>query len=183
MKAVQPKAVSPSASASASVSTSTEPAVAAPAIRVVKSASCPSLSGKSTLTYELGCTSESEIQIRIKANSGGGFFSQEWISLNSIEEVLAKTAAGTPLTTTALLPIFSGKSVNTAGFLLAVLKEVGLVRPLENKRRCFETVDSALFVEEVNALIASPVNLKADDQPKPVGIDKKDAPKAKKKAA
>ena len=179
MKAVQPKAVA----SSASVSTGTESAVAAPAIRVLKIASCTSLSGKSTLTYELGCTSDSEIQIRIKANSGGGFFSQEWISLKSIEDVLEKTAAGTPLTTTAFLPIFSGRSVNTAGFLLAVLKDVGLVRLLEHKRRCFETVDPALFVGEVNVLIASSVDLKADDQPKPEASNKKDAPKGKKKAA
>lgn len=179
MKAVQPKAVA----SSVPVSTGTESVVAAPAIRVLKIASCPSLSGKSTLSYELGCTSDSEIQIRIKSNSGGGFFSQEWISLKSIEEVLAKTATGTPLTTHALLPLFAGKSVNTAGFLLAVLKAVGLVRPLEDKRRCFETVDPALFVGEVNALIASPVDLKADDQPKPEASNKKDAFKAKKKAA
>ena len=179
MKAVQPKGASPSAS----VSTGSESAVAVPAIRVLKIASCPSLSSKSSLIYELGCTPDSEIQIRIKANSGGGFFSQEWISLSSIEEVLAKTAAGTPLTTTALLPIFSGKSVNTAGFLLAVLKEVGLVRPLENKQRCFETVDPALFVGEVNALITSAVDLKANDQPKPESSNKQAAQKAKKKAA
>ena len=180
MKSVTTKAVA----SSASVSTGTESAVAAPAIRVLKIASCPSLSGKSTLTYELGCTTESEIQIRIKANLGGGFFSQEWISLISIEQVLEKkTAAGTPLTTTALLPIFSGRSVNTAGFIVAVLKEVGLVRPLENKQRCFETVDPALFVGEVNALIDSCVDLKADDQPKPEASNKKGASKAKKKAA
>ena len=179
MKAVQPKAVPPSAS----VSVGTESAVAAPTIRVLKRASGASLSGKSSLSYELGCTSDSEIQIRIKSNSGGGFFSQEWISLKSIDQVLAKTATGTPLTTHALLPLFAGKSVNTAGFLLAVLKEVGLVRPLENKQRCFETVDSALFVGEVNALIASSVDLKADDMPKPEASNKKDAPKAKKKAA
>ena len=179
MKSIQPKAVA----SSVPVSTGTESAVAAPAIRVLKIASCPSLSGKSTLTYELGCTSDSEIQIRIKANSGGGFFSQEWISLKSIEDVLENTAEGTPLTTHALLPLFAGKSVNTAGFLLAVLKEVGLVRPLENKQRCFETVDSALFVGEVNALIDSPVDLKADDQPKPEASNKKGASKAKKKTA
>ena len=179
MKSVSTKAVP----ISASVSTGTESAVAAPTIRVLKIGSCPSLSGKSTLTYELGCTSDSEIQIRIKANSGGGFFSQEWISLKSIEDVLENTAEGTPLTTTALLPIFSGKSVNTAGFLLAVLKEVGLVRPLENKQRCFETVDSALFVGEVNALIDSPVDLKADDQPKSEAGNTQAASKAKKKAA
>ena len=179
MKSVTTKAVT----SPASVSTDTESAVAAPAIRVLKIASCPSLSGKSTLTYELGCTSDSEIQIRIKANSGGGFFSQEWISLKSIEDVLENTAEGTPLTTTALLPIFSGKSVNTAGFLLAVLKAVGLVRPLEDKRRCFETVDPALFVGEVNALITSAVDLKANDQPKPESSNKQAAQKAKKKAA
>ena len=179
MKSVTTKAVA----SSASVSTGTESAVAAPAIRVLKIASCPSLSNKSTLTYELGCTSDSEIQIRIKANSGGGFFSQEWISLKSIEEVLAKTAKGTPISTSSLGALFTGQSSNSKGFFLAALNHAGLVRPLEQKRRCFETVDPALFVGEVNALIASPVDLKVDDQPKPEASNKKDALKAKRKAA
>lgn len=54
-----------------------------PAVRILSVQSCPTISGKSKLTYHLG-VADSEIQIRLYANSGGGFFSKEWISLKAI---------------------------------------------------------------------------------------------------
>ena len=86
MKSIPTKAVPPSAS----VSTGTESAVAAPTIRVLKIASCPSLSGRSSLTYHLGISPDSDIKLRVFANSGGGFFSREWISLKAIQQILEK---------------------------------------------------------------------------------------------
>ena len=185
MKSVSTKAVASSASIAVppSASPSTEPVIAVPAVRVLKIASCPSLSGKSTLTYELGCTTDSEIQLRISANTGGGFFSQEWISLKSIEQILEKTAKGTPITTCALRGLFAGKSVNTAGFILSVLNHVDLVQPLKDKRRCFETIDPGLFVSEITALIDSPVDLTTDKQEQPSAPGKKAASKGKQKPA
>ena len=56
----------------------------APELRILKTGNCPSLSGKSKLTYHIGCTSEFEIQFRVFSNTGSGFFSNEWVSLNSI---------------------------------------------------------------------------------------------------
>lgn len=52
-------------------------------IRIIKASTCPSLSGKSTLTYHIGCNSESDIQFRVVDNTGGGFFSKEWVSVNA----------------------------------------------------------------------------------------------------
>ena len=48
-----------------------------PTMRILKVATCPSSSGKATLTYHIGCTSEEDIQFRVVANRGGGFFSLE----------------------------------------------------------------------------------------------------------
>ena len=48
-----------------------------PPIRVLKEDSCRSLSGKSSLTYHVGCTAEFEVHFRLAASTGGGFFSDE----------------------------------------------------------------------------------------------------------
>ena len=46
-------------------------------MRVLKTSSCKTLSGKSTLTYQIGCNPDSIIHLRISRNDGGGFFSPE----------------------------------------------------------------------------------------------------------
>jgi len=85
-------------------------------INIVKVDSCPSLTGKSTLTYHIGCNAD-EIQIRVHANTGGGYFSKEWIAFSVIQETLAKQTK--PFSSMLLKPLFNGKSSNTPAFLLA----------------------------------------------------------------
>lgn len=42
-------------------------------VRLLKIATCPSLSGRSTLTYQVFCSrAESEVFIRVTQNSGNG---------------------------------------------------------------------------------------------------------------
>ena len=82
-----------------------------PEIRILKIRSCSSRSGKSTLTYHIGCNPEGELQFRIFANSGNGFFNDEWVSLNAL---LSK--ASEQFTSYALTPLFRGKSTNTPEF-------------------------------------------------------------------
>ena len=125
-------------------------------VRILKIAQAPSLSGRSKLTYHVGCTGEADIQFRIYANSGGGFFSSEWIAASDIQRALGRQ----PLVTFAsLMTVFRGKSVNTAGFLLAVLKQEGLVGPSSEKPRCYVRTESAAFVAEIKALMESAVDL------------------------
>ena len=50
-------------------------------VRVLRAATCSSLSGKSTLTYELGCDGAAALQLRIAKNSGKGMFSPEALDL------------------------------------------------------------------------------------------------------
>ena len=72
-----------------------------PVIRILKIASCPSSSGKATLTYHIGCTTDHDIQFRVVANTGGGLFSPECISLSTIQPAVQK--APSPLTFFSLI--------------------------------------------------------------------------------
>ena len=101
-------------------------------VRILKVGSWHSLSGKSTLTYHIGCTAESDIQFRVYANTGAGFFSKEWLSLNTIQQAFAK--GGKSFTSYVLTPLFRGKSQNTPAFLMAALLEEGLIKPSKDRR-------------------------------------------------
>jgi hypothetical protein len=102
---------------------------------VLKRASCPTLSGKSTLHYELGLDAKQALLFRITACNGGGFFSKEWVTLPAIRSALQKSTAVTAI---LLFPLFKGKSVNTPGYLLAVLRAEKLIQPLPGKIRVHE---------------------------------------------
>jgi len=131
--------------------------------RIIKIATYLTCSGKATLTYHFGCNEDKQVYIRIVANSGGGFFSDEWIKLADILATLE--GAPFPVTSFPLIKLFIGKSVNTPGFLLAVLKHEGLVKLLEGKIRGYEKIDPAPFMDEVNKLVSSDVNLKPESVP------------------
>lgn len=128
-----------------------------PTIRVLKSGNCPSLSGKSKLTYEVGCGSASDLHIRVSKNTGTGYFSKDWVSWDQLQRLLEKNAKK-PITSYTFSPLFRGKSVNTAGFLLAALKSEGLVRGVEENRRCYELLDGTAFLAEIRALMDAPAS-------------------------
>ena len=134
-----------------------------PTMRILKIASCPTSSGKTSLTYHISCTTDKDIQFRIVANTGGGLFSPEWISLSAI--LPAFEQAPFPLTSFPLINLYQGKSTNTPAFLMAALKNEGLVRNLEGKVRGYEIVDSKLFLDEMNALMALDIDLKVANIP------------------
>ena len=123
---------------------------AAPEVRVLKTATCASTSGKSKLTYEVGCTPDSELHMRITANTGSGAISKNWVAFRAIREVLKGAPAG-ELTSGHMQQLCAGQSVNNAGFLLAVLMSEGLVRPSTSKRRAYECADEAAFDAAINA--------------------------------
>ena len=147
-----------------------------PSTRILKVATCPSLSGKSTLTYHIGCNSESDIQFRIANNTGGGFFSKEWIALDTILNIFDQQPDNKPIVSLLLYPLFQGKSLNTPAFLLAMLRQEGLVSQLQDHPKHYERMSSDAFMTEIEKLIQSKVDLKTDDA-KPVVPTKKSASK------
>ena len=158
---------------------STEPAISNPDsdIRILKVGTCPTLSEKSTLTYHIGCNAESEIQFRIFENSNPGYFSQEWISMKAIQRASSKIPIERPLTSFLLLAsLFTGRSINTPAFLMAVLKSEGLVRHMDGKDRYFERMDTVSFMKEMKSLIKSGGEHKDADKPKKSGAVKQEVP-------
>jgi hypothetical protein len=132
-------------------------------IRILKIASCPSVTKKSTLTYQIGCTPDQAIQLRVYANSAAGFFSQEWVPWPAIDEALSK--GGGEFTSLVLQLLFRGKSMNNPAFLLAMLLSEGLVGPAPGKQRCHQQLNPDRFLSEIKALIDSKVTLNAEDKP------------------
>ena len=97
---------------------------------VVKTGNCDTLTKKSKLTYQIGTLPDGEVYFRIHKNTGNGFFSNEWGSFADIQKVLFKIPVGKPVTAIMLNDLFTGKSVNTPGFLLAVLVHEKLLIPI-----------------------------------------------------
>jgi hypothetical protein len=127
--------------------------------RILKIVTCPSLSGRASLTYHVGCTDKGEVCFRIWNTASKGVFSKEWVSATDIRKVLAQHESVAAL---MLLPVFQvGRSVNTAGFLLAALKNEGLVSLSPTAAHRYLPVESKSFAEEVSALIKAGTSLDA----------------------
>lgn len=135
------------------------------AIAPIKSGFCQSLSGRSTLSYEIGVVKMDgdsnadvgldKIYFRIMANSAKGMFNDDWVSVETIFEVINLLPLGHSLTSSTFHPIFQGKSLNTSGFLLATLKEESLVLKLPGKRAGYERVMPDSFLIYVRNLIVN----------------------------
>ena len=111
-----------------------------PQIKPLRQSTCPTLSGKATLTYGLGQDASKGIHFRVTANDGGGFFSSEYVAWKDIEVAIH---ADEPVTSICLRSLFKGKSVNTSGFLMAVLVAEGILVALPKKTRLFEVTGKA----------------------------------------
>jgi len=134
-------------------------------MKVLKNGECPSLSGRSSLTYHIGCSSDlldkagdefnEGISFRIHANSGSGLFSDQWVPVSALKTVFDKEQSKDAVTSSSLNSVFAGRSVNTAGFILAVLKAEGLVVHMEDKRRYYQCTSTDQFFAEMKILADS----------------------------
>ena len=128
-------------------------------IRILKIGTCTSLSGRSELTYHLGCNAESEINFRVVQNSGNGQFNANWVSLSVIEKLLTQHPADKPMTSRVLLPVFRSKSSNSPAFLFVSLKAEGLVKAGTEKDSGYLLGDIEGFKQAMSALIAAGADL------------------------
>jgi hypothetical protein len=123
-----------------------------PSPQVLKEATCHSLSAQSTLTYQLGTTPDGTIHFRIVQNSCTGIFCSEWTSLHAVLDLLHEQEG--PFIWSVLCPLFEGRSVNTACFLMAVLLAEKIVQSSKEKPRRYELADPKGFMAKVKALMA-----------------------------
>ena len=139
-------------------------------LRILKIATCPSLSGRSTLTYHVGCKNDGTLYIQIYQNSGSGVFSKEWIPI--MDPLMA--SGDKPLTAGMLRELFKGRSVNTCGFVIAALIHEGLLKVADESKRTYERIDPTKYKAEIQALIDAGTTMYETPAP-----DKEKATKAK----
>jgi len=121
-------------------------------MRILKEAKCQSLSGRSTLTYKIGCKDDKEVYLCLTGNTGQGVFNKDWISLVQLDSLLASEEK--PITSGRLHAIFKGKSANSAGFVLAVLLNEKLLKISKSNLRHYERLDPSEFNAAIQALMA-----------------------------
>lgn len=130
-------------------------------IRVLKIGSCESLSGRSSLTYQIGSKGE-EVYIRLVENSSRGLFSKEWLPIKEI-----KISADVPFAASSLRDLFKGKSINTPGFMVAVLRAETLIKNTEDKSRTYMGCDPMPFHSAMEELMKAEVSLADNHRPLP----------------
>ncbi|MEP1472164.1 MAG: hypothetical protein ABJK25_14425 [Halieaceae bacterium] len=123
-----------------------------PVITIIKKAQTKSLEGKATLGYHLGLDDTSALHWRIANNDGGGFFSDEWVTFQAIQDALAAWPEVNPITSMALRPIFMGKSANNPSFLMATLVKEGVLERKADTKRHYQLGDVKAFLAEVEKL-------------------------------
>lgn len=121
-------------------------------IEVICEGECPSLSGRSVLTYVIGRhTKDGTLHFAITDNSGSGMWCKDWCSASAIQDVVLGEG---DLTAKSFHVLHPGKSVNTGGFILATLKHLGLIRANEENTRLHEHVPATTFEKVVTTHMA-----------------------------
>ncbi|EED33651.1 conserved hypothetical protein [gamma proteobacterium NOR5-3] len=123
-----------------------------PPITILKKASTRSLEGKATLGYQLGINDTSALYWRLVSNSGGGFFSEEWVALKAIQDALNNWPQDRPITSMALRSLFLGKSANNPSFLMATLVKEGVLERKPGTKRHYQLGDVKEFLTTVEKL-------------------------------
>lgn len=121
----------------------TETPIEVDPIEAIYEGECPSLSGRSVLTYAIGRHSADDtLHLRITSNSGGGMWCKDWASASAIQDVVLGEGE---LTAKRFHVLHPAKSINTGGFVLAALKDLGLIRANEENTRLHEHVPTTTF--------------------------------------
>ena len=117
-------------------------------IKVIATKTCPSLSGKSQITYKLGLSEDDTLHIRLHENSGGGFFNGGWYPAGAIVAALRDVEADESVTSRAIAPLFRGRSANTPAFLTAALRNEGALLPYKRTSRRHIIGDLDAFLKQ-----------------------------------
>jgi hypothetical protein len=121
-------------------------------VEVIYRGECESLSNRSILLYAIGKhIHDGTLHLAITGNSGGGMWCKDWASASDIQSIVI---GATELTAKSLHVLHPGKSVNTGGFVTAVLKNLGFIRANAENTRLHEHCPMSTFQEVVMARIA-----------------------------
>lgn len=136
-------------------------------IEVIHKGECESLSHRSTLEFEVGRSKvDGALSLRISANRGGaGMWCKDWCKASAVQSI---TIGEGELSAKSFHQLHAGRSINTGGFILAALKELGLIRANEENTRLHEHVPATTFEKVVSAHMAA---TKAVTAVKPVTVE------------
>ena len=114
-----------------------------PVVASIYTAQCSSVSGRSTLTFSIGRhEKDGGLHLAITGNSGSGKWCKDWASAKAIQDIVLGEGELTAHSFQALHP---GRSINTGGFYLAALKDLGLIRANAENTRLHEHIPSVTF--------------------------------------
>ncbi len=131
--------------------------------RIIKQSTCKPISpsAKGKLTYNIGHNDQSKaLHIRVIANTGGGFFSNEWIALDDVLSCIEEQPTDDPFKALIFRQLYvSSRSSNNHGFLAAALRAEGILLPVEKAVYSHTLGDVAAFTTAMAKPIKDNVSL------------------------
>lgn len=133
-------------------------------ITIIKKATCSKLSkvAKGDLTYHVGYDDNKALHLRVTANTGGGFFSNEWVSLDAIVEIANSMPFDSPFKATILKPLYESLGANNHGFLAAALRAEEVLLPVKKHPLSHTLNDIKAFTKAMQKLIKEKRDLDDD---------------------
>lgn len=139
---------------------------------LLKQSTAPKISPKNpgSLTYQIGKNPESDaLALRMVESDSGGYFSKEWIELETIKSLLDSLEADKPFKSSALRSLFNGGSSNNAGFCAAVCRAEGILTAVPGKtflhQKGHPVADWIAEVSKLKPMKAPPKSGKAKPEP------------------
>ena len=120
-------------------------------IQLSHTGKCPTLSGRSTLTFHIGLM-DGVTYIRVFSNSGGGQHSKIWVPVRDFINALEKQPKDKPVTSYAFHSLFANKSANDAPFYFSVCLHLKLVSPSKEKKRQYRYDSPDAFLAQIDKL-------------------------------
>ena len=125
-------------------------------LRIIKKGTCRLIAPSSTgeLIYNIGFDAKDKsFHFRVIGNSGGGYHSREWVSLDAIMEFIEAQPPGQPFKSLILRKVYVSTGANNYGFLAAVLRAEGILVPVPKKPFSHLAGDVAAFRKSMQSLL------------------------------
>ena len=120
--------------------------------QIIKSSKSKSLKNYSLIGYNVLKDSKNTFYIQLHSNSGSGIYSSEPVLLDEIIQTLQQVKDQNKLSGKNLHQLFRGRSSNSAGFLMCVLRDLKIVKHVQGKQRYFELMEIKPVLDDLKSL-------------------------------
>ena len=119
-------------------------------IKFLQSSDCPSLNSHTIINFSTGWDGKN-VMLRIDSVSSSAIFNSYFVNVNDLIDVF--NDAQEPFSSSILQPVFKGKSVNSACFMMGIAKHLNLISIAPENGRKFVKGDPKEFLDSVQKLI------------------------------